>query len=190
MASIVVRTWVASALGVAVLGALHAELYARGGECTRERVVRSAVWHTSMLAWPLFWTSMNTSGAGASVVGLVWPYVVAAIELLDDEQTHALDADGLTPAVEPTFMCSLTFALFGMLSAQGDVEHTRLFVTPIAMFLVASMPQRRSERNPFWDAVRHVTVAWSIGLIITAIFYRTPSLLTLPPRTARTTGRA
>ena len=150
--------------------------------CVRDQREQLVVWTVAMLIWPHVWMQMLRGCSPSSLIGLAWPYMVMLYD------TSRLDIGTIAPmaTIEPSMVCTLSFALAGLVGAHSHAQQARLFVAPVVLFMCIAMPSvapRRADAVSV-DAMQRVATTCAAGLVLSAVFYRgaawEPSRVPLP----------
>lgn len=145
----------------------------------RTRLSVLQIWCIGIILWPLIWKTMvgKYIVREESWVGLIWPISFLVMEMTTirrhdpyDRKTNrgvlTMDANGI---------CSLTFALSGILGAQRRAsEYSSIFIAAIVCCLAFVLPSPHSLSNTsnesiIIEAIQKVFLTYSTGLLLTGV---------------------
>lgn len=150
--------------------------------CVRDQRDQLLVWSLGMLLWPHVWMRMLRGSSSSSLVGLAWPYLV----MLYDTTRRDIGTIAPVATIEPSMVCTLSFALAGLVGAHSHAQQARLFVAPVVLFMCVAMPSvapRRADAVAV-DAMQRVATTCAAGLVLSAVFYRGAAWEPSAPRRA------
>lgn len=104
------------------------------------------VWIFVMLIWPHIWEWMANGCWGGASVGLAWPYAVMMYNILRGVYG---DLESPPTHIEPSGLCSLTFAIAGMIGARDcSRQQTWIFVSSIVIFMCERRTRTMLRADP------------------------------------------
>ena len=161
---------------------------------------RLGLWCSTSIVWPLVWNAIAHGCSPLGYIGFAWPYVVLVADLLTSCGGTACTTARPWLRLDASTVLSLSFALATLSGAHSSPTQARLFILPVILFLCVVMPasgssasltQRmqtdglsppqvepvdvgasREERAALPVTIERIAVAWSIGLILSGVFYR------------------
>ena len=150
-------------------------LQARGARSKGKRtIVLSSAYICGILAWPYVWNAVAhelNSGSALTQGAFLWPMAYLAFEtyLLEKYQS-GVDSKRGTLQMDANGVCSMTFALFGIMGARHDRFEARIFNTAILCCLAFILPSfdapADSLENILLEAVQRVLLVYSTGLML------------------------
>ena len=144
----------------------------------RSRVSAVTVWFLGMAAWPLIWSYFLKSRRKdiKTLPGLLWPLVILMIDIRAMNHTtyeSNTQSKRSIMTMDANAMCSLTFALSGILGAQNDNCCRDIFMYAIigciAFVLPAPHTSNSSTETVMIESVQKTMLAYATGLLLTGI---------------------
>ena len=164
---------------IVILLAIH-RIHTKHLNCRfRTRLSVLGVWSIGIFVWPYIWKYIvgEYTDREEGWIGLMWPIFFLAMEMLSirryDPYDHSSNRGILT--MDANGICSLTFALSGILGAQRRAnEYAHIFITAVVCCLAFVMPSPHtlstiSKEAIVLEAVQKVFLTYSTGLLLTGV---------------------
>ena len=143
------------------------------------RVSVLTVWFVAILAWPFIWTLFlkDIEKSWSLIPGLLWPLAILTLDIRamthTSYESHA-HAKRSTMTMDANALCSLTFALSGILGAQNDPCCRTIFLYAVIGCIAFVLPAPHSGSNSTTEivvveSVQKAVLAYSTGLLLTGI---------------------
>lgn len=144
----------------------------------RSRISAVTVWFIAILVWPLIWASFlkDRRKDVHALPGLVWPLVILIIDIRSMNHTtyeSNTQSKRSVMTMDANAMCSLTFALSGILGAQNDSCCRDVFMYAIigciAFVLPAPYSTNSSTETVVIESIQKTMLAYATGMLLTGI---------------------
>lgn len=144
----------------------------------RARISAVTVWFLGIAAWPFIWASFVNKRRNEphALVGLLWPIIILAIDIRAlNYTTYEVNTQSNRSVItmDANAMCSLTFAVSGLLGAQKDSCCRDMFLYAIigciAFVLPAPHTNNNNTENVVIESIQKTMLAYATGLLLTGI---------------------
>lgn len=133
------------------------------------QAILAGVYALGFILWPVLWMHL-TRKRKHSEVGLVWPMIILLLELHLLKYNKVESKNKSMLSMDANAVCSLTFALSSVLSAQTDVCCKKIFLYGVLGCVAFVLPTpdtpAGTTEEVVIDGVQKVALTYSMGLLI------------------------
>ena len=147
----------------------------------RSRVSTITVWFVAMAVWPVVWALLLNERRSElrTLPGLLWPLIILTIDIRSmNHTTYETTTQSKRPmlSMDANAICSLTFALSGILGAQNDACCREIFMYAIigcvAFVMPAPYTSTSSTESVVIESIQKTMLAYATGMLLTGIMLR------------------
>lgn len=138
----------------------------------REKTLSISVWIVAIVLWPLVWyTISGKCKSFAALTAASWPILALAFEIYSLCK-YNLKTEGRRGLVQmdASTLCSMTFALSGVLGARRSNDEARIFHAAVLFCIAFVMPSFTIPRNTFegtlLEALQKAFLIYSTGFLL------------------------
>tara|TARA_B110000046_G_C13008938_1_gene405759 strand:+ start:323 stop:898 length:576 start_codon:yes stop_codon:yes gene_type:complete len=144
----------------------------------RARITVLCTWTIAIIAWPVLWSRAVAEEREnpITIVGLLWPLLIIVLDILAmKHHTYEMHAQSNRSmlSMDASAICSLTFALAGIIGANSNKCCNKLFLYAVVGCIAFVMPAPHTHVNAIEtvavEAVQKAVLAYATGLLLTGL---------------------
>ena len=144
----------------------------------RARLAVFTTWTIAILVWPMLWACLlgEEKSKIAAIPSLIWPIIIILIDIVAMKQnTYETEVQSKHSvlSMDANAICSLTFAISGIIGAQNHKCCNRIFLFAVLGCVAFVMPAAHTHTNGIEtitiEAAQKAILAYATGMLLSGI---------------------